>query len=267
MISDLKSSVPQVNEAYIEGVLNARGYHLRCRITKRKTDYLVAIQDSSATTLLGLNVLPDVTLSTLCSRLLTILYGNISPARPAPMPEPAIHAIGQALADLHLATPEEALLVVGNMAELIGWWVPSETVPMNGLRAAKDVPSAWARIAAGLIDPHRAADANAAMSAAVRAAEEAAAATAEAPAVVEPEPAAQAADARLDALTARQREVYDVILRSVEEHGVPPTVREIGEALGIASTNGVADHLRRLEVKGLVTRAKKGAGLRLVPRA
>ena len=36
------------------------------------------------------------------------------------------------------------------------------------------------------------------------------------------------------------------------KHLRPPTMREVGKALGIASTNGIADHLRRLESKGLM---------------
>ena len=40
-------------------------------------------------------------------------------------------------------------------------------------------------------------------------------------------------------LTARQQEIYDFIARVIRNQGYPPTIREIMEAFGIASTNGV----------------------------
>jgi repressor LexA len=54
-------------------------------------------------------------------------------------------------------------------------------------------------------------------------------------------------------LTDRQREVLRCISRHVEK-GLPPSLREIGRALSIASTNGVQDHLKALERKGYITR-------------
>ncbi len=54
-------------------------------------------------------------------------------------------------------------------------------------------------------------------------------------------------------LTARQAEVLDFIEQTIEELGYPPTVREIGQHLGIRSTNGVADHLKALKRKGYLT--------------
>jgi repressor LexA len=51
-------------------------------------------------------------------------------------------------------------------------------------------------------------------------------------------------------LTERQREVYQFIQDRIRAWGYPPTVREIGEHLGIKSTNGVADHLKALKRKG-----------------
>lgn len=61
---------------------------------------------------------------------------------------------------------------------------------------------------------------------------------------------------RLDAhkLTDRQRLVLEFIQNRVEEQGYPPTIREIGEFLGIRSTNGVSDHLKALEKKGFLKR-------------
>ena len=55
-------------------------------------------------------------------------------------------------------------------------------------------------------------------------------------------------------LTDRQLEVLRFIAEQIDDQGYPPTIREIGEALGIASTNGVNDHLKALERKGFLTR-------------
>jgi repressor LexA len=55
-------------------------------------------------------------------------------------------------------------------------------------------------------------------------------------------------------LTDRQLQVLRFIARQIEERGYPPTIREIGEALDIRSTNGVNDHLKALERKGYLNR-------------
>lgn len=55
-------------------------------------------------------------------------------------------------------------------------------------------------------------------------------------------------------LTERQRACFDCIVESIVEQGYPPTVREIGEYMGISSTNGVNDHLKALERKGWIQR-------------
>ena len=55
-------------------------------------------------------------------------------------------------------------------------------------------------------------------------------------------------------LTDRQLEVLRFIATEIEDKGYPPTIREIGEALDIASTNGVNDHLKALEKKGYLQR-------------
>lgn len=55
-------------------------------------------------------------------------------------------------------------------------------------------------------------------------------------------------------LTKRQREVLQAIRDSVDGSGFPPTIRELGDALGIRSTNGVNDHLKALERKGFISR-------------
>ncbi len=57
-------------------------------------------------------------------------------------------------------------------------------------------------------------------------------------------------------LTERQQKILTFIKESIEEHGYPPTIREIGEAFGIRSTNGVNDHLKALERKGYLLRGE-----------
>jgi repressor LexA len=55
-------------------------------------------------------------------------------------------------------------------------------------------------------------------------------------------------------LTQRQREIYDFVVRYTEERGYPPTVREIGEAVGLASPSTVHAHLANLERAGMLKR-------------
>jgi repressor LexA len=55
-------------------------------------------------------------------------------------------------------------------------------------------------------------------------------------------------------LTARQRRIIDFIRDWVERHGYPPSVREIGEAVGLVSPSSVAYQLKELERKGLIRR-------------
>jgi repressor LexA len=55
-------------------------------------------------------------------------------------------------------------------------------------------------------------------------------------------------------LTPRQRRVLEVIRDSVEERGYPPTVREIGEAVGLTSTSSVSHQLATLQKKGFLRR-------------
>src|SRR6185436_16121501 len=55
-------------------------------------------------------------------------------------------------------------------------------------------------------------------------------------------------------LTERQAKVLSFISSSIEGRGYPPTLREIGEHMGIRSTNGVNDHLKALEKKGYLER-------------
>jgi repressor LexA len=55
-------------------------------------------------------------------------------------------------------------------------------------------------------------------------------------------------------LTERQRQIFDFVTSYVDSHGYPPTVREIGEAVGLASPSTVHAHLANLERAGLLKR-------------
>ncbi|QTC42514.1 transcriptional repressor LexA [Bacillus sp. V3] len=55
-------------------------------------------------------------------------------------------------------------------------------------------------------------------------------------------------------LSKRQQDILQYIKVSVKEKGYPPSVREIGEAVGLASSSTVHGHLARLESKGLIRR-------------
>lgn len=55
-------------------------------------------------------------------------------------------------------------------------------------------------------------------------------------------------------LSKRQQQILEFIKNEVREKGYPPSVREIGEAVGLASSSTVHGHLARLEQKGLIRR-------------
>lgn len=61
----------------------------------------------------------------------------------------------------------------------------------------------------------------------------------------------------MEDITDRQKEILTYIVRTSEERGYPPTIREIGEEMDIRSTNGVNDHLKALERKGFLTRGEQ----------
>jgi len=68
-------------------------------------------------------------------------------------------------------------------------------------------------------------------------------------------------------LTARQQEIYEFVTRYVDGHGYPPTVREIGEEVGLASPSTVHAHLANLERAGYIKRdPTKPRALELVGR-
>jgi len=55
-------------------------------------------------------------------------------------------------------------------------------------------------------------------------------------------------------LTKRQQEIFDFIKRYSAKHGYPPTVRDIGKAIGLTSSSTVHAHLANLEKRGLLRR-------------
>src|SRR5438128_1567546 len=61
------------------------------------------------------------------------------------------------------------------------------------------------------------------------------------------------------ALTSRQKDIYDFLLKTIREKGYAPSIPEIGRQFKIASTNGVSDHLKALERKGYIRRVGKRA--------
>jgi repressor LexA len=58
----------------------------------------------------------------------------------------------------------------------------------------------------------------------------------------------------MDELTARQKRILEYIKRTIQERGYPPTVREIGEAVGLTSSSSVHAQLANLERLGLMRR-------------
>jgi repressor LexA len=68
-------------------------------------------------------------------------------------------------------------------------------------------------------------------------------------------------------LTARQQEIWNYLVEYVDKHGYPPTVREIGEHVGLASPSTVHAHLANLERAGLLRRdPTKPRALELIGR-
>ncbi len=65
-------------------------------------------------------------------------------------------------------------------------------------------------------------------------------------------------------LTARQRAILDVIQASIDERGYPPSVREIGDAVGLSSSSSVHAQLESLEARGYLRReGSKGRAMEL----
>ena len=57
-------------------------------------------------------------------------------------------------------------------------------------------------------------------------------------------------------LTRKQQEIYDYILSFTNEHGYPPSVREIGAAVGLKSPSTVHFHMKGLEEAGVIVKAE-----------
>ena len=70
-------------------------------------------------------------------------------------------------------------------------------------------------------------------------------------------------DRRRFVATKRQFEILVFIAKCVATHDAPPTLREIGRAFGIASTNGVVDHLRAMERRHLIERPARSEDVAL----
>ena len=69
-------------------------------------------------------------------------------------------------------------------------------------------------------------------------------------------------------LTKRQQEIFDFIKRYSAKYGYPPTVRDIGKAVGLASSSTVHAHLANLEKLGLLRRdPSKPRAIELLDRA
>lgn len=74
----------------------------------------------------------------------------------------------------------------------------------------------------------------------------------------------------MEDLPPRQKQLLDFIATYQDQKGLPPTLREIGEAMGIRSTNGVSDHLKALLKKGYLERVgdpRTSRGVRVAQRA
>jgi repressor LexA len=78
----------------------------------------------------------------------------------------------------------------------------------------------------------------------------------------------QTGQERIMDLTKRQQEIFEFIKRYSGKHGYPPTVRDIGKAVGLASSSTVHAHLANLEKVGLLRRdPSKPRAIELLDRA
>lgn len=64
-------------------------------------------------------------------------------------------------------------------------------------------------------------------------------------------------------LTPRQKQVLELIRQQIDEHGYPPTLRELAELLGVSGTLPVSKHLDALQRKGYLTRSSAARGISL----
>src|SRR5215213_6477817 len=83
-----------------------------------------------------------------------------------------------------------------------------------------------------------------------------------------PDPLASRQGAHPMNLTKRQQEIFEFIKGYTAGHGYPPTVRDIGKAVGLASSSTVHAHLANLEKLGLLRRdPTKPRAIELLDRA
>ena len=69
-------------------------------------------------------------------------------------------------------------------------------------------------------------------------------------------------------LSAMQQKIYDYIASCIREQGYPPSVREIGEAVGLKSPSTVHFHLKHLEEAGVISKgAGKGRAITLIEQS
>ena len=69
---------------------------------------------------------------------------------------------------------------------------------------------------------------------------------------------------KMEKLSRMQQRVYDYIAESIAEHGYAPSVREVGEALGLKSPSTVHFHIKHLQEMGLIEKsAGKGRAITL----
>lgn len=68
-------------------------------------------------------------------------------------------------------------------------------------------------------------------------------------------------------LTPRRRAILAYLIEHIQALGYPPTIAELGAHFGIASTNGVNDHLVALEKHGYIERCSKARGIRITEKA
>ena len=69
----------------------------------------------------------------------------------------------------------------------------------------------------------------------------------------------------MDELTPRQQEILDLICQAIAKKGIPPTIAEIADAIGVSSSNGVRGHLQALERKGAINLIAGARGIQLNP--
>ncbi|WP_127499598.1 transcriptional repressor LexA [Actinoplanes solisilvae] len=60
-------------------------------------------------------------------------------------------------------------------------------------------------------------------------------------------------------LSKRQRQIFSMIREWIDQHGYPPTIREIGAAVGLDSPSSVAHQLKVLEDRGYIRRGARGS--------